>query len=99
MRCALTSKVFFINLYIFADESSNAHGAVAYLNYLNSNQCFYLILKERLAPVNLNGDKSLTVPNLEQTAGLCACKLYKCIKDNFKLSTYSKSFSLVRFKN
>ena len=59
-------------LHVFADASSEAYGAVAYLRLENegSVQCCFLAGKSRVKPL-----KSMTIPRMELTAAVLAVKI------------------------
>ena len=61
-------------LYIFADASLKAYGAVAFIS--NGNQVSFVMAKNRVAPL-----KQLSLPTLELMAALIAARLSKFIRD------------------
>ena len=69
-----------IELNIFCDTSSEAYGAVAYVNYFfecrKKHISSFLLSKSRLAPIN---EKSLTIPHLEVQAAVLAIRLKNII--------------------
>ena len=69
-----------IELNIFCDASSEAYGAVAYVNYFSEcpkkHISSFLLSKSRLAPIK---EKSLTIPCLELQAVALAIRLKNTI--------------------
>ena len=69
-----------IELNIFCDASSEAYGAVAYVNYFSEcpkkHISSFLLSKSRLTPIK---EKSLTIPRLELQAAVLAIRLKNTI--------------------
>ena len=69
-----------IELNIFCDASSEAYGAVAYVNYFSKcskkDISSFLLSKSRLAPIK---EKSLAIPLLELQAAVLAIRLKNTI--------------------
>ena len=76
-----------IELNIFCDASSEAYGAVAYVNYFSEcpkkHISGFLLSKFRLAPIK---EKSLTIPRLELQAAVLAIRLKNTISKQLDFS-------------
>ena len=76
-----------IELNIFCDASSEAYGAVAYVNYFSEcpkkHISSFLLSKSRLAPIK---EKSLTIPRLELQAAVLAIRLKNTISKQLDFS-------------
>lgn len=70
-------------LHIFSDGSEQGYGACAYLrltNSYNKHTCSFLMGKSRLAPM-----KTMTIPRLELSGAVVACRLYAFLDEELEL--------------
>ena len=76
-------------LDLFADASSTAYGAVAYLLWptVNGPEVRLVAAKARVAPL-----RQTTIPRLELMASLVASRLARTICDEFKIKPVSVTF-------
>ncbi|XP_063446656.1 uncharacterized protein LOC134726186 [Mytilus trossulus] len=77
-------------LHIFSDGSEIGYGACAYLRLVDTNgkvNCSLILGKSRLAPL-----KQTTIPNLELSGAVVACKLYEIIRDELEIKIDSVVF-------
>ena len=63
-----------VDLHIFAEASSKAYGAAAYINVINTNSkhCNLILGKSKIAPMK---NKFTTIPRLELQAALLASRI------------------------
>ncbi|CAG2250996.1 unnamed protein product [Mytilus edulis] len=77
-------------LHIFSDGSEIGYGACAYLRLVDTNgkvNCSLILGKSRLAPL-----KQTTIPRLELSGAVVACKLYEIIRDELEIKIDSVVF-------
>ncbi|CAC5425027.1 unnamed protein product [Mytilus coruscus] len=85
-RCFKTKDIKDISdaqLHIFSDGSEIGYGACAYLRLVDTNEkvnCSLILGKSRLAPL-----KQTTIPRLELSGAVVACKLYEIIRDELEI--------------
>ena len=72
-----------LELHVFADTSSCAYGAVAYLRFQSNSElkCSFVIGKSRTAPIKEN---SLSIPKLELPAAVTASRIQVKIMEELK---------------
>ena len=79
-----------VQLHIFSDASELGYGACAYMRLTdtdNRTTCSFLIGKSRLAPM-----KQMTIPRLELSAAVVACRLYAFLAEELDMKIDSVTF-------
>ena len=78
-----------VELQIFADASSKAYGAAAYINVTNTNSkhCNLVLGKSRTAPMK---NKLTTIPRLELQAALLASRIKLTVTLSLEKYLYMK---------
>jgi len=67
-----------VTLHVFADASTKAYGAVAFL--MCSSEVSFVLVKNHIAPL-----KNLTLPKLELMAAVIASRVAKFVSDSLQL--------------
>ncbi|XP_077976283.1 uncharacterized protein LOC120332657 [Styela clava] len=83
-------RVVVMQIHHFADASSVAYGAVAYLRLVNENQdihCAFLFGKARVTPL-----KAISIPRLELTAAVLSVKIDQMLRSELHLGNECESF-------
>ena len=77
-------------LHLFSDGSELGYGACAYLrlaDHQGNISCSFVIRKSRLAPI-----KQMSIPRLELSGGVAACRLYGFLSDKLELNIDQVTF-------
>ena len=77
-------------LHVFTDGSESGYGACAYLRIVDTAgniNCSLVLGKSRLAPL-----KQTTIPRLELSGAVVACKMYEMIKEELDIELESVTF-------
>ncbi|XP_060583463.1 uncharacterized protein LOC132739706 isoform X2 [Ruditapes philippinarum] len=92
-RCFLPpgfGSVINAQLHIFSDGSEVGYGACAYLRLTDNTgniTCCLVIVKSRLAPI-----KQITIPRLELSGAVVACRLYQCLAEELDIKIDEVTF-------
>ena len=88
-------------LYIFAEASQYAYGAVVYICYLHQDfiNCSFVIKKSRLVPIQ---KKSKSIPRLERRAAVTTVRLKDTCTEELKMKVdnvyfYSDSKTIINY--
>ncbi|CAG2256055.1 unnamed protein product [Mytilus edulis] len=79
-----------VQLHIFSDGSELGYGACAYLRVVDENDrttCSLVMGKARLAPI-----KQVSIPRLELSGAVTACRLYEILSDELELKINTVTF-------
>ncbi|CAG2227643.1 unnamed protein product [Mytilus edulis] len=79
-----------VQLHIFSDGSELGYGACAYLRVVDENDrttCSLVMGKARLAPI-----KQVSIPRLELSGAVTACRLYDILSDELELNINTVTF-------
>ncbi|CAG2254433.1 unnamed protein product [Mytilus edulis] len=79
-----------VQLHIFSDGSELGYGACAYLRVVDENDrttCSLMMGKARLAPI-----KQVSIPRLELSGAVTACRLYEILSDELELKINKVTF-------